>query len=126
MSVRNRQHEWETAVQPTAEFDLETGAYLPDSARRMVDTALKLGGQAMCALAVIHVGGISELMGGGDAIRISIDILIALNVALDTDSILWRKDDDTLCAFFPNAGSARCSSGDWKAPFPSRAHPWRA
>ena len=105
MSVRNRQHEWETAVQPTAEFDLETGAYLPDSARRMVDTALKLGGQAMCALAVIHVGGISELMGGGDGNRQKQDILIALNVALDTDSILWRKDDDTLCAFFPNAGS---------------------
>ena len=105
MSARNRQHEWEIEVQPTAEFDLSTGAYFVDSAERMARCALERCGQALCALAVIHVGGISELLGEGDGNRQKQDILTALNVFLDTDSILWRKDDDTLYAFFPNAGS---------------------
>ena len=105
MSARNRQHEWEIEVQPTAEFDLSTGAYFADSAERMARCALERCGQALCALAVIHVGGVSELLGEGDGNRQKQDILTALNVFLDTDSILWRKDDDTLYAFFPNAGS---------------------
>ena len=105
MSARNRQHEWEIEVQPTAEFDLSTGAYFVDSAERMARCALERCGQALCALAVIHVGGVSELLGEGDGNRQKQDILTALNVFLDTDSILWRKDDDTLYAFFPNAGS---------------------
>ena len=105
MGVRNRQHAWEIAVQPSAEFDLATGAYLPDSAERMARIALQECGQALCALAVIHVGGVSELLGEGDGNRQKQDILTALNVFLDTDSVLWRKDDDSLYAFFPNAGS---------------------
>lgn len=95
MSLRNHQHRWETEVQPSAEFDLNTGAYLAESAGRMVRYALQKAGQTLCALAVIHIGGVSELLGEGDGNRQKQDILIALNVFLDTDSILWRKDDDT-------------------------------
>ena len=105
VSLRNHQHRWETEVQPSAEFDLNTGAYLAESAERMARYALQKAGQALCALAVIHVGGVSELLGEGDGNRQKQDILTALNVFLDTDSILWRKDDDSLYAFFPNAGS---------------------
>ncbi len=105
MSLRDRQHRWETEVQPTAEFDLNTGAYSAESAGRMARYALQKAGQALCALVVIHVGGVSELLGEGDGNRQKQDILTALNVFLDTDSILWRKDDDSLYAFFPNAGS---------------------
>ena len=59
MSLRNHQHRWETEVQPSAEFDLNTGAYLAESAGRMVRYALQKAGQTLCALAVIHVGGVS-------------------------------------------------------------------
>ena len=61
----------------------------------MARCALERCGQALCALAVIHAGGVSELLGEGDGNRQKQDILTALNVFLDTDSILWRKDDDT-------------------------------
>ena len=107
MSLRNHQHRWETEVQPTAEFDLNTGAYSAESAERMARYALQKAGQALCALAVIHVGGVSELLGEGDGNRQKQDILTALNVFLDTDSILWRKDDDTPLRLLPQRRLAR-------------------
>ena len=105
MSLRNHQHRWETEVQPTAEFDLNTGAYLAESAGRMVRYALQKAGQTLCALAVIHVGGVSELLGEGDGNRQKQDITHRPQRLPRYRQHPLAQDDDTLYAFFPNAGS---------------------
>ena len=104
LSTRNQQQKWEETAAANA-MDSDTGLYLPQAAQGMVHCCLQQGGQNLCALAEIWIGGAEELFGAAENNRKKQDVMTALNVFLDTECVVWQKNGESLLAFFPNAAS---------------------
>ena len=99
LSNRNQKLKWEGEIRTAVSIDPASGVYSLSTAERIIRHLLDTGGQTMCALAKIRIGGLEEVFGGDENRRQ--EVMTALNTFLDTDCLIGQESKNSLLVFFP-------------------------
>ena len=107
LSSLDQRRMWEQSLGETAVRDSVTGLYDRPTFRALTETCLRGGGPALCAAALIRLGGLLRLYTGDaqDMDQKRSWIAAALSVALGTGCIIGQYERDQFLVFFPEAGS---------------------
>lgn len=108
LSLCNEQRKWENEVEHSAEnngSESKSVLYSRGTAELMVRNCLNTPGQTDCAFVEILAEGADAALADPGSGPVIWDLETALYVFLDTDCIIWRKNNRALQAFFPDAGA---------------------
>ncbi len=107
LSQLDKRRQWERGLGDAVTRDSVTGLYDRATTRAMAEFQINRRGPALCAVALIQLGGLFRLYAGD---RQGLDqnrhaIAAALSVALGTNCVMGQYSTDQILVFFPETAS---------------------